>query len=151
MDSSGGVLAYLSRYTQRVAISNSRLIFADPSGVTFKYKDYRPDRYKTKTVEPAEFIREFLMHVLPKDSTASVTMACSQIAASPAPSSAVTLLIASARKERMRSTSADLFADVAALVLRIAIRELAGRRESHRASSSSSALAFLSWPSVNQP
>jgi hypothetical protein len=63
------VLAYLSRYTHRVAISNSRLISADVSGVTFKYKDYRvegPDRYKTMTLETGEFIRRFLMHVLPK-------------------------------------------------------------------------------------
>jgi Putative transposase/Transposase zinc-binding domain len=63
------VLAYLSRYTHRVAISNSRLISADASGVTFKYKDYRiegPDRYTTMTLEPGEFIRRFLMHVLPK-------------------------------------------------------------------------------------
>ena len=63
------VLAYLSRYTHRVAISNGRLISADASGVTFKYKDYRiegPDRYKTMTLEPGEFIRRFLMHVLPK-------------------------------------------------------------------------------------
>ena len=63
------VLAYLSRYTHRVAISNSRLISADQSGVTFKYKDYRiegPDRYKTMTLDPGEFIRRFLLHVLPK-------------------------------------------------------------------------------------
>src|SRR5262249_42503773 len=63
------VLAYLSRYTHRVAISNGRLISADASGVTFKYKDYRiegPDRYTTMTLEPGEFIRRFLMHVLPK-------------------------------------------------------------------------------------
>jgi Putative transposase len=63
------VLAYLSRYTHRVAISNSRLLSADASGVTFKYKDYRiegPERYKTMTLEPGEFIRRFLMHVLPK-------------------------------------------------------------------------------------
>jgi hypothetical protein len=63
------VLTYLSRYTHRVAISNSRLISADASGVTFKYKDYRikgPDRYKTMTLDPAEFIRRFLLHVLPK-------------------------------------------------------------------------------------
>jgi len=63
------VLAYLSRYTHRVAISNSRLISADASGVTFKYKDYRieaPERYTTMTLEPGEFIRRFLMHVLPK-------------------------------------------------------------------------------------
>jgi len=63
------VLAYLSRYTHRVAISNSRLISADATGVTFKYKDYRidgSDRYKAMTLEPGEFIRRFLMHVLPK-------------------------------------------------------------------------------------
>ena len=63
------VLAYLSRYTHRVAISNSRLLSADAAGVTFKYKDYRiegPERYKTMTLEPGEFIRRFLMHVLPK-------------------------------------------------------------------------------------
>ena len=63
------VLAYLARYTHRVAISSSRLVSADATGVTFKYKDYRiegPDRYKTMTVEPGEFIRRFMLHVLPK-------------------------------------------------------------------------------------
>ena len=63
------VLAYLSRYTHRVAISNSRFIAADETGVSFKYKDYRiegPGRYKTMTLKPGEFIRRFLMHVLPK-------------------------------------------------------------------------------------
>ena len=63
------VLAYLSRYTHRVAISNRRLIAMDETGVTFKYKDYRiegPRRYKTMTLETGEFIRRFLMHVLPK-------------------------------------------------------------------------------------
>ena len=63
------VLAYLARYTHRVAISNSRLISADQTGVTFRYKDYRiegPDRYKTMTLAPAEFIRRFMLHVLPK-------------------------------------------------------------------------------------
>jgi hypothetical protein len=63
------VLAYLARYTHRVAISNSRLIGADETGVTFKYKDYRiegPGRYKTMTVAPGEFIRRFMLHVLPK-------------------------------------------------------------------------------------
>jgi hypothetical protein len=62
------VLAYLSRYTHRVAISNSRLVALDEDGVTFKWKDYRidgPDRYKTMTLDAAEFIRRFLMHVLP--------------------------------------------------------------------------------------
>ena len=63
------VLAYLARYTHRVAISNRRLIAADGRGVTFTYKDYRvegPGRYKTMTLETAEFIRRFLIHVLPK-------------------------------------------------------------------------------------
>jgi hypothetical protein len=62
------VLAYLSRYTHRVAISNSRLLALDDAGVTFKWKDYRiegPDRYKTMTLAGPEFIRRFLMHVLP--------------------------------------------------------------------------------------
>src|SRR4029077_7953945 len=62
------VLAYLSRYTHRVAISNSRLIATDATGVTFRYKDYRikgPGRYKTMTLNPGEFIRRFLIHVLP--------------------------------------------------------------------------------------
>src|ERR1700735_2762407 len=60
--------AYLAPL-HRVAISNSRLIAADATGVTFSYKDYRiegPGRYKTMTLKPDEFIRRFLMHVLPK-------------------------------------------------------------------------------------
>jgi hypothetical protein len=63
------VLAYLSRYTHRVAIANSRLIAFDQQGVTFKWKDYRiagRDRYKTMTLGTDEFIRRFLIHVLPK-------------------------------------------------------------------------------------
>jgi hypothetical protein len=63
------VLAYLSRYTHRVAISNRRLISADQTGVTFTWKDYRidgPGRYETMTLATHEFIRRFLMHVLPK-------------------------------------------------------------------------------------
>jgi hypothetical protein len=62
------VLAYLSRYTHRVAISNNRLITCDERGVTFKWKDYRAkrrDRYKTMTLATPEFIRRFLIHVLP--------------------------------------------------------------------------------------
>ena len=62
------VLAYLSRYTHRVAISNRRLVAADDGGVSFRWKDYRiegPDRWKTMTLTPHEFIRRFLMHVLP--------------------------------------------------------------------------------------
>ena len=62
------VLAYLSRYTHRVAISNRRLVAVDRLSVTFKVKDYRidgPGRYTTMTLATSEFIRRFLMHVLP--------------------------------------------------------------------------------------
>lgn len=63
------VLAYLSRYTHRVAISNSRLISFDQRGVTFRYKDYRrsgADRQQVMVLAADEFIRRFLLHVLPK-------------------------------------------------------------------------------------
>ena len=63
------VLAYLARYTHRVAIANSRLVACGQNGVTFKWKDYRiegPARYKLMTLPTHEFIRRFLMHVLPK-------------------------------------------------------------------------------------
>ena len=63
------VLAYLSRYTHRIAISNRRLVAADARTVTFRYKDYRvdgPERFRTMTLATAEFIRRFLSHVLPK-------------------------------------------------------------------------------------
>jgi hypothetical protein len=63
------VLAYLSRYTHRVAISNRRLIAFDESGVTFRYKDYRragADRQQIMTLATDEFIRRFLLHVLPR-------------------------------------------------------------------------------------
>jgi hypothetical protein len=62
------VLAYLARYTHRVAIANSRLIALDEQGVTFKWKDYRRKgrcRYKQMTLTVDEFIRRFLLHVLP--------------------------------------------------------------------------------------
>jgi hypothetical protein len=62
------VLAYLSRYTHRVAISSRRLIAFDETGVTFRYKDYRldgPERQRVMTLAPHEFIRRFLLHVLP--------------------------------------------------------------------------------------
>ncbi|HSR72456.1 MAG TPA: IS91 family transposase, partial [Kiloniellales bacterium] len=62
------VLAYLARYTHRVAIANSRLIACEAGNVSFKYKDYRANgraRYKTMTLPADEFIRRFLMHVLP--------------------------------------------------------------------------------------
>ncbi|WP_310568449.1 IS91 family transposase [Hydrogenophaga sp.] len=66
------VLAYLSRYTHRVAISNSRLLAMDERGVTFLWKDYRANkpgrgktRHKAMTLSPQEFMRRFLLHVLP--------------------------------------------------------------------------------------
>ncbi len=63
------VLAYLSRYTHRVAIANSRLLSLDDTGVTFKWKDYRSkgqEKYKTMNLSSDEFIRRFLLHILPK-------------------------------------------------------------------------------------
>ena len=63
------VLAYLSHYTHRVAISSSRLLGFDGTGVTFRYKDYRrqgADRQQVMTLGTHEFIRRFLLHVLPK-------------------------------------------------------------------------------------
>jgi len=62
------VLEYLGRYTHRVALSNQRILKADDSGVTFQWKDYRQrDKYKsrTMTISAEEFIRRFLIHVLP--------------------------------------------------------------------------------------
>ncbi len=62
------VLAYLARYTHRVAISSSRLVSLDDRGVTFRWKDYRADgpaRQKLMALAPGEFIRRFLIHVLP--------------------------------------------------------------------------------------
>ena len=63
------MLAYLSRYTHRVAISNGRLLRIDETSVTFRYKDYRrggADRQQVMTLSADEFIRRFLLHVLPK-------------------------------------------------------------------------------------
>ena len=63
------VLAYLARYTHRVAISNRRLLAFDERGVTLRYKDYRrdgPERQRVMTISPDEFIRRFLLHVLPR-------------------------------------------------------------------------------------
>ena len=67
-DSQRAVLAYLSRYTHRIAIANSRLVAFDGERVTFKWKDYRAkteNRYKLMTLDVDEFIRRFLIHVLP--------------------------------------------------------------------------------------
>ncbi len=74
------VLAYLSRYTHRVAISNSRLLAFNQRGVTFRWQDYRTTgktRYKAMTLAADEFMRRFLLHVLPAAFTASVTTGCS--------------------------------------------------------------------------
>jgi hypothetical protein len=63
------VLRYLSRYTHRVAISKRRLVAANDDAIAFRWKDYRvagPDRWKTTRLQPHEFIRRFLIHVLPK-------------------------------------------------------------------------------------
>ena len=63
------VLRYLSRYTHRVAISNRRLVAADSEAIAFRWKDYRlngANRWKTMRLHPHEFIRRFLIHVLPK-------------------------------------------------------------------------------------
>ena len=62
------MLSYLSRYTHRVAISNSRLVSMDEHGVTFRWKDYRAKgrtRHKTMILDANEFMRRFLLHVLP--------------------------------------------------------------------------------------
>lgn len=61
-------MTYLSRYTHRVAISNRRLVRMDENGVMFRWKDYRAKgrkRQKTMTLSPDEFMRRFLLHVLP--------------------------------------------------------------------------------------
>ena len=68
-DGPEAVLAYLGRYTHRLAIANSRLMALNERGVTFRYKDYRPNgqaRYRTMTLSGDAFIRRFLLHVLPK-------------------------------------------------------------------------------------
>jgi hypothetical protein len=62
------VLRYLSRYTHRIAISNRRLVAFDERGVTFRYKDYRSKKanpWTSMTLKTDEFIRRFLLHVLP--------------------------------------------------------------------------------------
>ena len=80
------VLAYLSRYTHRIAIANSRLVAFDGERVTFKWKDYRAKgdaRYKLMTLDADEFIRRFLIHVYPTGSTASVITASSPMPTGP--------------------------------------------------------------------
>ena len=60
------VLEYLARYTHRIAISNHRLLHVDDEVVTLRYKDYRSSRLRSLTLQPDEFCRRFLLHVLPK-------------------------------------------------------------------------------------
>jgi len=60
------VLAYLARYTHRVAISNHRLLHVDDRSVTFRFKDYRGRRARSLTLPLQEFARRFLLHVVPK-------------------------------------------------------------------------------------
>ena len=60
------VLKYLARYTHRVAISNRRLLHVDDARVTFRFKDYRGRRPRTLNLPLAEFVRRFLLHVVPK-------------------------------------------------------------------------------------
>ena len=59
------VLKYLARYTQRVAIGNSRIVALKDGNVSFSYKDYRTNEKKLMTLPAVEFIRRFLLHVLP--------------------------------------------------------------------------------------
>jgi len=66
MDRSDTIIGYLSRYTHRIAISNQRLIDMDQDRVRFYYKDYRDDQSKIMALDYPEFIRRFLVHVLPK-------------------------------------------------------------------------------------
>jgi hypothetical protein len=78
------VLHYLARYTHRVAISNHRLVAVTDDTVSFRWKDYRHgSQVRTLTLDVDEFLRRFLLHVLPKASSASAISACSPPAAAP--------------------------------------------------------------------
>jgi hypothetical protein len=67
LNQADSVVAYLARYTHRIAISNGRLLSMDGDRISFRYKDYRDDsRIKTQWLEGQEFVRRFLMHILPK-------------------------------------------------------------------------------------
>ena len=82
------VLAYLSGYTHRVAISNRRLVRMDEHGVTFRWKDYRAKgrtSQKTMTLSPDEFMRRFLLHVLTNGFHRTPLRSAGQCRASPAP------------------------------------------------------------------
>ncbi len=105
------VLEYFSRYTHRVAISNQRLVTFDQRDVTFRWKDYRAKgrtRYKTMTLEVGEFMRRFLLHVLPGGfhSIASVTTGCSPTpCAAPASQRCVSCCALHPRSVRHRTTT----------------------------------------------
>ena len=67
LSQSDTVVDYLARYTHRIAISNGRLLTMEDDRVSFRYKDYRDgSRIKTQWLEGQEFVRRFLMHILPK-------------------------------------------------------------------------------------
>lgn len=67
MNQAETVVDYLARYSHRIAISNARLVSQDGDRILLRYKDYREDgRQKSRQLEGAEFIRRFLMHILPK-------------------------------------------------------------------------------------
>ena len=66
LNRTNSIIGYLSRYTHRIAISNRRIIGIDKDQVRFRYKDYRDDQQKVMALHHDEFIRRFLMHVLPK-------------------------------------------------------------------------------------
>jgi putative transposase/transposase-like zinc-binding protein len=86
------VLAYLARYTHRVAISNSRLLDLDATHISFRWKDYRENsrhRSKVMRLDVAEFMRRFLLHASQPASIASVTTACSPTAIAPTSSNSV--------------------------------------------------------------
>jgi hypothetical protein len=67
LDHTGTVVEYLARYTHRIAITNARLLAVDAQQVTFRYRDYRDgNRRKTLSLNGTEFVRRFLLHLLPK-------------------------------------------------------------------------------------
>jgi hypothetical protein len=119
---SDAVLAYLSRYTHRIAIANSRLVAFDGERVTFKWTDYRAKldaRYKLMTLDADEFVRRFLIHVLPDgfhrirhyglfanaNRAANIALARRLLGATdPAPSSSESDDADSGQKEEQRNT-----------------------------------------------
>ena len=67
LDHTANVIDYLARYTHRIAITNARLLSVDEAGVLMRYTDYRDrNRHKTPRLSGAEFVRRFLLHILPK-------------------------------------------------------------------------------------